>query len=491
MGHKKRTIISDIFKYTLAQYSSQALGFFTAVLIRRFLGPFATGIWNILKVVIDYSSYTNLGTTSTVTYKLPIARGRGENEEANNLSKVVFNFVSITTFFCSVGIVIYALISRKVLSWEIFTGLLAVSVILLSQRVFSYYVVLLRANKDFTVLSKSIVFDAIANLSLIILIVSKFKLYGFYVVAILMPILNVFFIRRYVTYGLKFSLYFKGLFAYIKYGFPLFVAGILDEILNSIDKIMIVSMLGLEQLGFYSIALMAKSYGTGVSKNFSIVIQPYFLGDFGKNGITKSSKHVLIYSQVTAYFMAILLSLIFITAPAFILYVLPKFTPGINAMRIFLLAIFFLTISSYPNNFLVAMEKQTVLIPIVSVSILVNIFLNYIFIKSGYGISGVALATSISAFVSFFIISLYALKHSEKMIGILKFFVIVLFPLAYCFFILKVISLFSFSCSVIIDAIFKAIVFVLFSLPLIFYINRKTGIVRILTDIILQKIRRS
>ncbi|MDD5643854.1 MAG: polysaccharide biosynthesis C-terminal domain-containing protein [bacterium] len=487
MSQKKKTIVSNIFQYASAQYFSQFIGFFTAVFLRRFLGPVYMGVWSVLKVIIGYASYVNLGTTSTVPYKLPILKGQGKTEEIKALTNVVFNFITVTTFLCSTGVVIYALIFGRNLSQELFVGLIALSVILLSQRVYTYYMILLRAHRDFGVLSKSVIFDAIVNLSLILLVVSRFQLYGFYAVAIIMPILNVMFIRRYVTYDLKFSFDLRGLAGYIKYGFPLFINGILYQILHSIDRIMIAAMLGLEQLGFYSIALMTESYGTGIAKNFIIVIQPHFLEDFGSNGMEKSSRHVVFYSQVTAYFMAILLSLFFICAPVFIRYVLPAFIPGVGALRIFLLSIFFLTISPYSSNFLVALEKQSKLIPITVLSILLNIALNYMLIKNGYGINGAASATAISAFIAFCVVSVYALKHCEKNSAIMGFFVKVLFPLFYCLLCLGALEYLVNMDNLLIETVVKTAVFILLAVPPVLYINRKTGVIRILWEVLLEK----
>ncbi len=488
---KKKLIFSHIFQYTSAQYFSQFFGFFTAILLRRFLGPVYIGIWNLLRVIIDYAGWSNLGSTYAVTYKTPILRGEGQDQKAQLLCNVVFNFAITATLLCSLGVIAYALIFSKTLSKEIFVGLLSVSVILITQRIYTYYIILLRANKNFTVLSKSIIFDAIVNLSLIILVVSKFKLYGFYFVIILMPILNTLFIRHYVKYELVFKLNFKGIFEQIRYGFPLFITAILQQILNSIDRIMIAGMLGIEQLGFYSIALMAKSYGTGLSKNFCIVIQPHFLADFGASGgKAKSSAQIVTYSQITAYFMSWLLSIIFITAPVFITYILPKFTPGIIAMRIFLLTTFFLSIVHYPNNMIVALKKQAKLIPITSFVVIINIVLNFVFIKRGYGINGVAVATAISAFISFFAISFYGLIHSENIFSIIKFFIKVLFPLVCCAVIVSLLDAFSLSRYAILDTIIKVLLFIIASLPLIFYINKKTGVVKMIIAMTLEKLKK-
>ena len=178
MNDKKKIILSNIFKYSSAQYFSQFLGFFTAILIRRILGPFSMGIWSMLKVIMGYTSYTNLGSTYTVTYNVPILKGEGKHEEATKLISVVFNFITITAFICSLCIAVYALVLGRSLPKEIFVGLLALSIILLSQRVYTYYLILLRAHKDFGILSKAIAFDAVINLSLVLLVVNRFHLYG-------------------------------------------------------------------------------------------------------------------------------------------------------------------------------------------------------------------------------------------------------------------------------------------------------------------------
>ena len=488
MSQQKKNIITNIFQYASAQYISQFIGFFTAFLTRIFLGPFFTGLWNLLSVVVDYAGYANLGTTSTVFYQLPMLKGSGENEKAERLSNAIFNFITIGTFVCSIGVVIYAVIFKNKLSTEMFIGLLVVSILLLTQRVYTYYIILMRANKDFTILSKSIIFDAFINVALTILIVGKFKLYGFYFVSVIMPVLNVIFIRRYITYNLKFGFYLKGIISYIRYGFPLFVMDILNQVLNSIDKIMIASFLGLEPLGFYSLALMARSYSAGMSKNFTIVITPYFLGDFNKRDIASSSKYIITCSHITSYFMSILLSVVYIAAPALVFYVLPKFLPGIMSLKIYLLTTFFFTVLTYNNHYVVALGKQARLIPIVCISIGINIALNFIFLKHHQGINGVAWATAISSFASFLMISVYALRHSENLRNIMKFFVEILFPLAYCFALVIILEKTVFYKNLIIETIVHLVLFCILACPLIFYLNKKTGIARLIWQTLLEKI---
>lgn len=487
MADKRNLMLSDIFKYTSAQYFSQFLGFFTSIFLRKFLGPFYTGVWNFLRIILDYGSYTNLGTTSTIAYKYPMLKGAKRNEEADRLVSCVFSFSIITTILYSICIWLYAFGFHKKLDKLVFIGFLIVGIILLVQRIYTFYIVFFRANRDFSILSKVIIFDAIVNLGLTIIVISKLKLIGLYFVAMLMPILNVIFIRKYLKYNFKFSFYLKGISQHIKYGFPLFIVGILNQILYSIDRIMIVTLLDFKQLGYYSLAIMAKSYSVGIGKNFSIVIQPYFMENVGKEGITKSSREAMLYSELAAYFMAILLSFVFIAAKPFVEIALPKFTNGIMAMRIFLLGTFFYSIIPYLSNMVVAMAKQAGLIFITTIAILVNVFLNFFFIKYGYGINGVAMGTSISTFISFFLVSVYALSPFESSGNIVYFLMKVLFPLLYCTISLLFISISIAKDNLLLDTVMKCGVFSILIIPLIIYIEQKTGIVRLIINKLFRK----
>jgi O-antigen/teichoic acid export membrane protein len=108
MHTSKKHILKYIFTYASSQYFSQFVGFFTAIFMRKFLGPFNMGVWGLLRVVADYATYTHLGTADTLFYRYPYCRGRGEIEEANNIKNVVFSYFMLTSFIAGIGIICYA-----------------------------------------------------------------------------------------------------------------------------------------------------------------------------------------------------------------------------------------------------------------------------------------------------------------------------------------------------------------------------------------------
>ena len=301
-----KTIFKQLGVYVPTQYANQFIGFFIAICLRRFLGPFYMGVWSAMQVLMSYVSYAQLGTMTTVVYQVPMLNGQGKTEEAKTLQQVIFSFVSATLFLSSIGIALAALILRQKLPTAMFVSLLATSVILLCQRSYSFHVAILRATKDFKILSRVILFDSACNLVLVLLVVSQFKLYGFLAIAAVLPLMDVWLISRHKKLDWKFQWDFRRLASYIRYGLPIYVRDFLTQILNSLDRLMIVAFLGIEQLGIFSIVTIARGYGEGAYRNFSHVINPYFLEEFGRSQAQSIYRYVLKPTVILAYFMSFL-----------------------------------------------------------------------------------------------------------------------------------------------------------------------------------------
>lgn len=487
----KTIIIGHIFSYTISRYFAQVLNFFTATLMRRYLGPFFMGIWNLLRVVIDYSNYTDLGTPNVVFYKVPFLRGQKLDKEADRLQNSIFNYLFISTALSSLFIFLYAIIFRSKLMPEVFLGLILISLLIFVQKIYTYYIVLLRAYKDFNLLSASIIFDAVANICLILLVVRNYKLYGLYAVAFILPLLNLIFIRFKAKYKLTLNFKFPDIISNIRFGLPLYLTNILNGFLNSIDRILIASMLGFEQLGFYTIALMAKGYGADISMNFSHVVAPYFFEDCGRKGtLEKSTNYVTMTTLVISYFMTMVFSMVFLWAPLFVLYVLPKFVPGITAMKIFLLPTLFSSISYYSIDYLVMLKRQIKIVPVIIVLILINLSLNYLAIKSGLGITGVASCVGLTSFLLFVSVFSYSLAHSKSVGFIIFYLSKVLFPVVYSAVILIVLDNVLCLKNLFFSAFVKSVIIAVAFIPLIYLLNKETKIVSLIFEALLLKIRR-
>lgn len=489
---RKRKILTSMMAYGVSGYISQIIGFFVSILLRRFLGPLHMGVWSLVRVIIDYSLYTHIGTATAMYYKVPLYNGKGEKEEADTVQNVVFSFLMIISIPVVLCILVAAFILKDRMSEELFIGFLVFPLIFLGQRFYTYFVMLLRANKEFTLLGKSYVFDSLVHLLLILLLVSKFRLYGMYAASVLLVIFNICYIQYNARFRLRFMLLWDKIKDYIVFGFPIFVASFLNVMLYSVDRLMIAKMLGMAPLGYYSIAIMSRSYTVGVSKTFASVISPYFIEDYGKTeDVSYTRKYVLTYTETIACIMAVVLGCIYIVFPVFVDYVIPRFHPGLNAMKAMLFSTFFMIVSGLWENLLVVKNRQIILV-ITSISaIIINIILNYVAIKMHFGIAGVAMASAFTTFLVFIIFSILGMRYLENLKGLILFFVRVFSPLILIIIEILLIERFICFANPILECLIRLFVFLMCSIGVAFYINRRTGAVDIIITILMDKFIKS
>lgn len=488
--NRKEVIIRDTGKYSLAQYTTEGIGVVTAIFLRRFLDPYFMGIWSLLKVTHSYFSYLGLGVNSAAAYRIPFYRGKKDETSEEETRDTAFSFlfmVSIVSSLCLVGA---AVVLRPLYPTEVIIGLLALAIYIILQRLYSFYVVILRAYKSFSVLAKSLLFDAVLNLALVLLLVRHFKIYGLYIMIALVAVLNTLFVHRLARYKIEFNFRFKRLKSLVSYGFPLLISGFLGEILRTVDRIMIVKMLGVTFVGYYSIAIMTKGYIYGLPNNLGIVTIPHMQEVYGRQErIDDIKKFVTLSAEAISYILAPILGLIFIIGPLLVRKLLPQYVPGILALQILLLDTYFHSCSPQAQQFLISLGKQARMIPISIAAIVLNILFNYTFIKMGWGISGVALGTSLASLFGFVAFLSYAMKHFASLKEILAFILRVLFPL---FYIGAVVLSSTYLVRVqnpYLGVGVKLIILGAVSTPLFFYIDRKTHILRIMFGSIAAKFK--
>jgi O-antigen/teichoic acid export membrane protein len=487
MNDRKKLIIRDTFQLTFARYCSQAIGFFTSIGMRRFLGPYYTGIWSIFKIISDYSSYVSLGVSEGAGYQIPFLIGQDNRQKEERTKDTAFSFIFLTSLAASLILLVVVIFLRDKYPVEVIAGLFILSIYIILDRLCGYYMLLLRARNNFSALSKAIVFDAFIKLILVFLLVKNFKIYGLYFTLISISILNVFFIHALVRYKINLTLKLSGLSEIIRIGLPITVMGFLEGILTTIDMIMIAKMIGVIFVGYYSISIMAKSYISKLS-SFGTVLYPHLIKDYGKRqDMEDIKKYVLIPPKVNAYILPVLLGVIFFVIPALVKLVLPKFIPGILATQILLIDMFFQSCFPQAVHFLIAIKKTVQIIAITILCIFMAIYGNYIMIKRGYGIYGVAWVTSVISFVHFLLLQAFALKNFLPPRKIFLFFLDIAFPFVYGLIALLLINKFIPAGNIYLAVFIKSSIFILAMLPLLIYINKETKVINHILNTLMKR----
>lgn len=477
MMRESNKLIKDSTFYAVSTVISQGIGIFTSIAMRRFLTPEMMGIWTTFLVVLNYALFAHMGVFTAIEVKIPYLRGKNQNAELQDMRNVAFTVAVILS--AAITLILFAasfIFSHK---WnaDIILGVRLLALIVTATLFYNLYIAMLRADKGFLLLSKALVFNSLAMLIFISGFTYFLKLKGIYIATLFATAASWFYIQMKTKYSLKFHINIDAVKKLSAIGLPILVGGVVYTVLLSIDKIMIIKMMGPAQLGYYSIAVLALTYVHNFPKLLGIVIFPTMQEEYGKSN---SRERILDYvkqpSLILAFILPATLAAAYFAMPILVKYVLPKYILGIDSMKILLLGCFFISLVPLSQNFLISVNKQLMLVPITSIAVAAGIGLNYFFIKAGYGIAGVALGTSLAYFLYFAVMFFYVLSHCEKSRKTLSYFMKICLPLVYAVVILLVLKQFVNSGSIVVDTLIQAPVFFIAYLPMIIYINKKTGI---------------
>jgi O-antigen/teichoic acid export membrane protein len=323
------------------------------------------------------------------------------------------------------------------------------------------------------------------------LLVRKFELYGLYITLIITALLNLIFMHLFAGYKVKLIIDKKkllGLWEIFRTSIPIVLVSLLYWVLGTLDRIMIGKMIGIAFVGFYSIPVMTKAY-VGQLSSFGTVLYPRLMEAYGEKKSAKEiEKYVIVPIRINAYILPSVLGAVFFIVPLLVRKILPEYIPGILAMQILLIGIFFETCRAQSFFFIIALKKQAKVIPIAVIAIGLNVLGNYILIKMGYGIYGVAAATAFVSFLSFLGIQIYAMRHFAMIKDIIGFLVEIIIPLIYTAVVALFLERFLATGNVYYDVICKSLGLTFSSVPLFLYIQKRTGIISLLYGMFLQKI---
>lgn len=305
-GKKREQVLADVVKITFAKYFSQGIGVVTAFAMRRFLGPFYMGVWSLLRIVVTYASYLFIGADYGASNRIPYFSGSKDRDKEEDVKNTVFSFIFGVSLLAGGAIIVWALCMRNVYPRETFVGVIAIAFYIILDKFCGYYQLLLRAKRKFSVLSMTIMFDALINLALVFVFVMKFRIYGVYAMIMVTALANIIFMHFFAGFTFKMSFNASTFANAVKIGFPITIIGLLQTVLGSLDRIMIAKWIGIVSVGYYSIPVMTRGY-LGQLANFGTILYPRMMEEYGQSkDIGRIEKYLTLPVRINAYIMPFL-----------------------------------------------------------------------------------------------------------------------------------------------------------------------------------------
>ncbi|MEG6532048.1 oligosaccharide flippase family protein [Caldibacillus thermoamylovorans] len=376
------------------------LSFLLGVLSRRFLLPEEYGLWMSVSLIFLYGPLSHLGVINSINILLPRYIS---NMEDINIAKILFHARKVLIYNTIVitSIAIISLLFTK-------NNLIFLSIIyVVIQNYYLYYAAYYSASNNFVTVSKIQTYNSIMSFIISIVLIDLLNVYSLILGLILSNLICIYLYRRkYITKSkdLVFSIrYFKIL---INIGLPLLLTSITWTFFTTIDRLFIINYMSLEELGFYSIPIFMFQTLMLIPQAYSRVLYTRFNSlYFHKEKRLVLLKEVISSSNVITYIILLIFGLAYLNLPFFTELIFPNYMEGVNAGRTILIGIVFLSMIWVFIVGLNSLEKQKYVLLFTIIGILISILLNFTFIEGG--ITGIALATSLTGIIFFIMLSSY------------------------------------------------------------------------------------
>jgi len=365
----------------------------------KLLSPQSFGLWSLLVVIPDYSSYLQLGSRDYMRFEIPRLEALGDEKAIQEIEASVFWGALLPNLGVALALLVLSVVSN--FATEVRVGLVSVAIFVVLNTIYVHGLTLMRGRQMFRDLSHLIYFFNTTQFILCVLLIYFFEIYGLFIALPINLTLALLFLRTRCSIFPSGRFSRKVYFEMICRGFPLTVLSFMMTLMMTSGRLLIASCLTTKEVGYYALATLALSGMLNMEKADSLhneeVLDRYLYQPLVLN----------------ACYLPLILGPLYFLLPALIEWILPRYVQGIVPLQIIILGFYFLA-TFYPlRGFVVALRLQTRAALLASLAVLINVGLSFAALKAGFGIIGVAIANSASyALLLIFVAVLLRLRRN-------------------------------------------------------------------------------
>lgn len=373
----------------------QGSRFVVSVVAARLLGPFSFGIWNAVSSILVYGLSAHAGVLNGMNREVPFHSGRGDPAMVSHILRVSLAIGLLSAFVA--GLVTLGASQLPFWGTTVRTALIATAALLLMQQVYQFFQFALKSSIRFDLMSWQQLALALAFPAVVLPLTAVYGLTGFIAGQALATGVVVLLITRLVPFRLGLAWDWPEAVRLAQIGFPIMSAGILYAFLTTLDRWVVLALLGTVSLGYYSLAILTMSV-LGVLPNvISDQMYPRMALLFGKRQAYRPlvpliKQQIVLSTAVMAPVLAVVALVILPLAPRY----LPAFTPGVAPAQLASISFVFLAISGGYGNFLNTVGRQRMYLAAQALAVLLNLAFSIVLVKAGWGLQGVATSLVVS-----------------------------------------------------------------------------------------------
>jgi|GEM_PF-5540265 len=400
MMRNMRKIISDSLVTTLAFFMQRTLGFIRELVVAHLLGPYYMGLRNTIILLFGYSPYVYLGMNNEVFRRVAYLY-RKDNEEANKTFTTLLPWSVISSISFALVIAVAAFLSS--FSEEFKIGLYILSPIVVFMVVGIIAAQYFLAIGRFKLNAAVETINVVTNTIFVLILTYHFGFIGAIIGLLLSTLIRfILYWRAIAKYKMHLIFEWNRFIGIFKNGIKLFTTSIASTLYNQVDSLITVLMLGPAALGIYGIATTINSLIYGTYDSTVIPAGQRMYKAAGEE--TTLKKYLDFLSGISAYLMVFPIAAIVLFTPYIIDTFIPKFHDSITIVGILAVASFFNVTLNPISGYVLAKRKEVYITISTLIAATINVVLDYYLIMQGYGLIGVAYATSFSYFLNFILL---------------------------------------------------------------------------------------
>lgn len=356
-----------IFFMGASQMFANILRILGGIIIVKLLMPEQLGMFNGFALILGYLPILQVGVANGLNRELPYYLGKGNKEVAHNFASVAQYWeILLAIISCSILFILgvfYFFRQDYISGISCFAYTFAVGHLFYG----TYYLqILYRTNQDFNKLSLiTLIVSVVSFLS--ILFVWLWGYYGLCARLTILSSVEFFLLWKWKPIQVKANFNKKIFVDIIKIGIPIYVVGIIFSLWATFQNTLVLKIGGVEQYGFFALAIMVQSSLEVLTSAVSQVLYPKMAYEYGKG---KRLSEILVAARkpiiVILCFLLPSLVLVWFILPYIVNFLMPQYNPGIKAAQWTLPLVLLSVLSIYNLIFNIVKRQQDYLWTLIS-----------------------------------------------------------------------------------------------------------------------------
>lgn len=402
MTTQKYKILKDTALLNIALLIGQGFAVLQTLIIMRFLDPAMYGLWLGLMILLSYSGYVHMGMEHGMAVRLLYHQGQGNAERVTQIQDTAFTMWSGLSLIVALCVFAYALFIPQATSVQKWGLVIISGLIIFEQQIAFLGRWQTSFLKDFSLISITNILRAVLSFIFLIPLAYFYNVTGVMIGSLVVSGIMLIFWWLKTSYHPHIQLSWDVLWEILRIGFPILLAVLGGVLVETVDRLIILSLLGAASLGYYGITSFGGNSVYRLLAQAGGSIGPHMVEEMGRNNDAPPSllKYLTKPTLIFAYISIILITFMIFAVSFLVELMVPRYLPGMLAFYVFTPGFFFLSIILTANNILnlilIDRGHQRLVIYIQGIAILIEAFLAVIFIQFGWNIAGVALASTLS-----------------------------------------------------------------------------------------------